>query len=248
MTNTEDQERDSPYLHNKFALEFERKGKMREAEKELKLAVQAADGLPMSEYLENFLEELEKYRKSPQYEVSPGIGLQQLKDSYHRLMVLPFMTRFQLASFYARNGGLPEAKDTIEQAYTIGFNEFIRNDPEVQKIASHADEFRSALHDVIGPENLPELFENLFDKLDRDHNGFVHESELRRAEFDISIGPEGHSMIRHLLYYYLEAEASSNDEWGVDINGISINDVRAFDKKKSASWRRLENASTDENL
>jgi len=245
MPTAEDQERDSPYLHNKLALEFERAGKLREAEKEFRLAVDAADHLPMSEYLDNFVGELEKYRRSPEYQVSPGVGVQQLKDSYHRLLVLPFMTRFQLASFYARNGGLPEAKDAIQQAYKVGFNEFIQHDPEVQKIASHAEEFRNALHDVIGPENLPELFENLFDKLDRDHNGFVHESELRRAEFDISIGPEGHRMIRHLLYYYLEVEASSNDEWGVDINGISKKDVRAFDKKQSAGWRRLTKSDND---
>jgi hypothetical protein len=246
MPGNNDQEIDSPYVHNKLALEYEGKGRMREAEAELKLAMKAADSLPLPEYLDNFLEELEKYRKSPQYEVSPGVGLDQLKSSYHRLLVLPFVTRFQLASFYARNGGLPEAKEAIDQAYQVGFHELIQHDPEVQKIAAHAEEFRSALHDVIGPEHLPELFENLFDKLDRDHNGFVHESELRRAQFDISIGPEGHSMIRHLLFYYLEAEAASNDEWGVDINGISKSDVRAFDKKKSAAWRRLQNASSDE--
>jgi hypothetical protein len=85
----------------------------------------------------------------------------------------------------------------------------------------------------------------LFDKLDRNHNGFVNESELRRAQFDISIGTEGQSMIRHLLYYYLDVEASSNDEWGVDINGISKNDVRAFEKKKSADWRRLTSSDNE---
>jgi tetratricopeptide (TPR) repeat protein len=245
-SNTDtDQPIDSPYLHNKLALGFESEKRLREAEQEYKKAIQAADALPMGDYLDNFVQELEKYRKSPQYEVSPGVGLQKLKESYHRLIVLPFMTRFQLASFYARNGGLQEAKEVMEQALALGIEEFVRQDSEVQKITARAEEFVRAVHDVMGPENLPDLFENLFDKLDSNHNGFVHESELRRAQFDISIGPDGQSMIRHLIYHYLDVEASSNDEWGVDINGISINDVRAFEEKKSGGWRRLTNPGND---
>jgi hypothetical protein len=236
---------DSPYEHNKLADESERAGKLRDAERELKLAIKAADALPISEYLGNFVDELNKYRKDPNYQTSPGVSLDQLKQAYRRLILVPFMTRFQLASFYARHGGIPESKEIIEQAFEMPMDDLVRKDPEVSQILERAEEFKKALHDVMGPDHLSELFTNLFDKLDQDKNGFVHESELRRAQFDISIGPEGQNMIRHLLYHYLDVEAASHDEWGVDILGISKKDVAAFEKKTGENWRRLKDSHNE---
>ena len=231
---------ESPYEHNKLAEEFERKGKLRDAENELKHAIRCADALPIAEYLGNFLDELHKYQNDPKYQTSPGVTLDQVKQAYRRLIMLPFMTRFQLASFYARHSGLPEAREIIDEAFELPMDDLVRKDPEVSQILERAKDFRKALEDVMGPEHLSELFQNLFDKLDQDHNGFVHESELRRAQFDISIGPEGQKMIRHLLYHYLDVEASSHDEWGVDILGISKKDIAVFERKTGEHWRRLK--------
>jgi len=233
---------DSPYEHNKLAEEYEHAGKLRDSERELKQAIKAADALPISEYLGNFVDELHKYQKDPNYQTSPGVSLDQLKQAYRRLILVPFMTRFQLASFYARHGGLPEAKEIIEQALEMPMDDLVRKDPEVSKILERAEEFKKAVSDVMGPDHLSELFENLFDKLDQDKNGFVHESELRRAQFDITIGPEGQKLIRHLLYHYLDVEKASHDEWGIDILGISKKDVANFERSTGEHWRRLKDS------
>jgi len=229
----------TPQSLTKLALALEGQKDIRGAEGHFREAVASADGLPIQDYVDDFLEELKNYHELPGYSVSPGVDAQELKSTYHKVLILPFATRFQLAAFYARNGAFPEAKEAIEDALHTGIEPLIRQDPSVNDLIERATEFLRTIDDVIGPENLSKVVATYFKKIDVDKNGFLHEDELRRAQFDLSIDSEGQKMIRHLLYHYLEVEASSHDEWGVDISGISHLDVQTFEQKRKRSWKRL---------
>jgi hypothetical protein len=152
---------------------------------------------------------------------------------------LPFVTRFQLAAFYARHGALPEAAEIIDEALTHGIDELVILDDEVLKLITRAQEFQNVVHDAIGPDKVSRTFEQYFDRMDADKNGFIHEDELKKAQLDIGIDSEGQKMIRHLLYHYLDAEAASHDEWGIDISGLSKQDVRNFEQNRNKTWKRL---------
>lgn len=234
-----DYDLDNPYTHSKTANELESKQDIRGAENEFKVAVVAADQLPYAIYRKDFLGELKNYERSDKYEVYSGIGVAELRDAYRKLLVLPFVTRFQLAAFYARHGAFPEAKEVIDRAFEIGVDELIFRDDEILKVLRRAQEFRDVVADTIGPTKVAQTFEQYFERMDVDENGFVHEDELRKAQLDIGIDSEGQKMIRHLLHHYLEVEASSKDEWGIDISGLSKKDVRSFEQKRNKTWKRL---------
>jgi len=230
---------DSPYIHNNTANEFESRQDIRGAEFEFKAAVIAADKLPYVLYRKDFLSELGKYELSETYEAYPGISADELRQAYHKLLVLPFVTRFQLAAFYARHSAFPEAVEVIEQAFKIGIDDLVVKDDDIIKLLKRAQDFHRIVTDIIGPKKLSKTFEENFDRMDLDKDGFIHEDELKKAQLDIGIDSEGQKMIRHLLYHYLEAEASSHDEWVMDVSGLSRKDVKKFEERRNKTWKRL---------
>ncbi len=230
---------DDPYAHMKVSREMKKVGNLRAAESALRSAVVAADQLPHAEYKRDLLLECKKYLADSEYQSRPGVTLPDLKTAYHSVLSLPVSARLELASFYAQHGAMPEARDLCNEALTIGVDDLISDDIKINDMLNRGRELQARLNDVLGPDELQNLVSENFDKIDTDKDGFLHESELRRAQFDLTITPAGQEMIRHLLYHYLEIERSSSDEWGLDINGISTRDVDAFEKKQRSSWKRM---------
>ncbi|MCC6979403.1 MAG: hypothetical protein IT343_13855 [Candidatus Melainabacteria bacterium] len=231
----------NPYTHSNKAKKLELKKNLQEAEEEYRKAVQAADSLPHDEYMRDFNTALDRMRNgvSQSNKHLPEEALTELIAAYRELLSLPFLTRTQLAGFYARHNALPEAKEVIEQALAIEAQSKGRagNNPEAERRAA---ELLKNIGDILGPNNAEELFLAYFDKLDVNKNGFVDEQELKRAQLDISVPPEAQSMIRYLLYHYFAVEKASNDEFGEEISGISKSDVRKFQKSTKANWKRLK--------
>lgn len=231
----------NPYNHSNKAKELELKKNLQEAEAEYRMAVQAADSLPHDEYMRDFSIALDRMRNgvSPANKHLPEEALPELIDAYRELLALPFLTRTQLAGFYARHNALPEAKEIIEQGLAIEANSMghAGNHPEIER---RAGELLRNITDILGPVNAEELFLSYFDKLDVNKNGFIDEVELKRAQLDLTIPPEAQSMIRYLLYHYFAVEKASNDEFGEEISGISKSDVRNFQKSAKSNWKRLK--------
>lgn len=231
----------NPYTHSNRAKQLELKKNLQEAEEEYRKAVQAADSLPHDEYMRDFNTALDRKRNgvSESNKYLPEEALTELIAAYRELLSLPFLTRTQLAGFYARHNALPEAKEVIEQALAIEAQTKGRagNNAEAERRAA---ELLKNIGDILGPANAEELFLAYFDKLDVNKNGFIDEQELKRAQLDISVPPEAQSMIRYLLYHYFAVEKASNDEFGEEISGISKNDVRKFQKSIKANWKRLK--------
>ena len=231
----------NPYTHSNQAKQLELKKNLQEAEEEYRKAVQAADSLPHDEYMRDFNTALDRMRNgvSESNKHLPEEALTELIAAYRELLSLPFLTRTQLAGFYARHNALPEAKEVIEQALAIEAQTKGRagNNAEAERRAA---ELLKNIGDILGPANAEELFLSYFDRLDVNKNGFIDEQELKRAQLDISVPPEAQSMIRYLLYHYFAVEKASNDEFGEEISGISKNDVRKFQKSTKANWKRLK--------
>ncbi|HNB23553.1 MAG TPA: hypothetical protein PKZ32_14115 [Candidatus Melainabacteria bacterium] len=231
----------NPYVHSNKAKELELKKDLQSAESEYRRAVQAADSLPHEEYKRDFNTALDRMRngESPQNKHLPEEAIPELLAAYRELLALPFLTRTQLAGFYARHNALPEAKEIIEQALAIEAESLghAGNHPEEER---RANELLRTLTDILGPANAEELFLAHFDKLDVNKNGFIDEAELKRAQLDLTVAPEAQSMIRYLLYHYFAIEKASNDEFGEEISGISKADVRNFQKSAKSNWKRLK--------
>ncbi len=229
-----------PHTHLTRAFTLEEEGDLRAAETELKKAVAVADALPLPTYKSDYEKELGQYSSDPKYESLPGVGVDELHQTYQNLLSFPFCMRMQLAGFYARNGALPEAAEVCAQAFEVGLDPSVQNSPRLSDMVRRARELQSTIHDILGPENLVAAAERHFEQLDADGDGFIHERELRQALFNLNIDSEGQTLIRHLLFHYFEIEASSNDELGVDINGITRKDLQKFQKQKNSEWRRLK--------
>lgn len=231
----------NPYIHSNNGKQLELKKNLQEAEEEYRKAVQAADSLPLDEYMRDFNTALDRMRNgvSESNKHLPEEAIPELVAAYRELLSLPFLTRTQLAGFYARHNALPEAKEVIEQALAIEAQTKGRagNNPEAERRAA---ELLKNIGDILGPANAEELFLAYFDTLDVNKNGFIDEKELKRAQLDISIPPEAQSMIRYLLYHYFAVEKASNDEFGEEISGLSKADVRKFQKNTKANWKRLK--------
>lgn len=231
---------DDPYVFLKNANKQEEDGDLRAAESGYRAAIAAADALPLDQYKRDYETELAKYAASPTYESQPGVSVADVRQAYNHLLALPFCMRLQLAGFYARHEAFPEANDVCEQAFEVGVGLLVKNDDKYHEILKRGVELRDAIRDVIGPENLIGVTERHFKKLDLDGDGFLHETELRSALFDLSVDSEAQELVRHLLYHYFEAESASNDEFGLDINGISKADIKKFQQKKNSQWRGLK--------
>lgn len=236
---------DNPYRHSKEAQELELAGNLRAAERAFIAAVNAADQLPLSEYKQHFESRLAEKQIVEQACSDFGQNvatptIEGIEKAYHELLSLPFLTRIQLAGFYARNNAIPEAKEVCDEAFEIGIDPLVSDSLPIKKLISRATDLQNHLADVIGPADAERIFNANFDKLDVDHDGFVHESELRRAQLDISIDEEAQTLIRYLLYHYLDIEKASNDELGIDINGISRKDIQNYQRDANSQWKRIK--------
>lgn len=232
----------NPYKHSNAAKHAELKGNLRDAERSYKLAIEAADALPLEEYSRDFkaVRDRLNHGESEENEYLAGADLPELVMAYRELLSLPFLTRSQLAGFYARQNALPEAKELIEEALKVEVDRHAK-DEDFENIRERVKELQRNVSDTLGPRNAEELFLYYFDKLDIDKNGFVDEAELKRAQFDLSIEPEAQSLIRYLLQHYLDIEKANQDEILIDISGISRADVQKYQAKSLASWKRLNN-------
>ncbi|HEY9784210.1 MAG TPA: EF-hand domain-containing protein [Candidatus Obscuribacterales bacterium] len=231
----------NPYNHSNAAKKYESKQNFRAAEKEYRRAVETADELPLSEYRRHFEAALsaaagnEDWRKHLEID-----DVESLKKAYRELLSLPFLTRIQLAGFYARHGAVPEAREILEEALSIGIDPLLADDVELRAMEKRAKDLHRDVKDILGPENAESLFLKYFDRLDTDKNGFVDREELRRAQMDLALDAEAQEMVRYLLYHYYDVEAASNDEFGMEISGITKADVRNFQKQAKSGWKRMK--------
>jgi hypothetical protein len=230
----------NPYEHIQAARLAESEGNMRRAESQWKAAIIAADSLPMIEYKRNFREELVRYAFDPSYQSRPGVTEKKLRDVYADLFALPFTTRMHLATFYGRNGALPEAKEACDQAFAYGMDALSKEHSTQYDFFKRAEIIRDNLSKHVGPDDLRATTESYFAQLDLDGDGFLHEEELRQAQFNLTLPADCHHVVRYLLDHYHEVEAAYADEWGImDIKGISRRDVKEHEAKKNSTWKRM---------
>ncbi|HEY9731220.1 MAG TPA: hypothetical protein V6C89_04875 [Drouetiella sp.] len=239
---------DNPYKHSQLAQQHESASDFRHAEQEFKAAVRAADALPIAEYKLHFQSNLAQQHAGEQSAKS-GDGSQnvaskeQIESAYHELIALPFLTRIQLAGFYARHEAIPEAKDICDDAFRIGLDPLVKDNVAIKSMFERAVDLQRHLADILGPEDVEKIFVKNFDKLDINKDGFVDEAELKRAQLDITIGADAQQVIRYLLHNYLDVEKASNDEWGLEISGITKADVHNYEGNSSARWKRMKKKS-----
>jgi hypothetical protein len=218
----------NPYAHMRLARQREQEQNLRGAELEFKSAVRSADGLPLEEYRQALKLELKGYQSDKNYQAQPGVTEAALRQAFSEVLSLPFIARIELASFYARHGAYADAQEACEQSFTALSNGVCTEDQRVNEFYRRAILLRQTLADKVGPDEMEKLFAENFKKLDTDGNGYVHHSELERAQFDLTLSPECQLLIRHLLGRYFDVEAAHNDEWGIDIKGISLRDMQAY--------------------
>jgi hypothetical protein len=238
---------DNPYKHSELAQKAEIAGDFRKAETEFKLAVNAADALPLAEYKMHFQSNLAQVyaikHAAENFETDQKVtSLESIEHAYHELLALPFLTRIQLSGFYARNEAIPEAKEACDDAFQVGLDSLVDENVAIQAMVKRAEDLQRHLADIVGPEGVEKIFLETFDKLDINKDGFVNEAELKRAQLDITIGVEAQQVIRYLLHNYFAVEKANHDELGMDISGITKADVRKFESKSAARWKRMKKA------
>lgn len=228
---------ENPYEFARKARELETAGDIRTAESQYKAVVWAADALPLDEYREHY----RINRASDGLSKDLKVSQDQIDQAYIQLLALPFLSRLQLAGFYARNGAPAEAQDVLKYAFKVGLDPLIKDVAAIKELELRAQHLMRDVGDIVGPSDAEERFRNLFSHLDIDKDGYVSQEELRAAQLDITVDSEGQELIRYLLFHYYDVEQASKDELpiGIDIRGISTNDVRNFQKRSKASWKRM---------
>ena len=93
---------------------------------------------------------------------------------------------------------------------------------------------------MLDREDVEVIFNATFDRLDINRDGFVDDQELKRAQLDITIGAEAQQVIRYLLHNYHDVEKASNDEFGMEISGITKADVHKYERKSGERWKRMK--------
>ncbi len=245
---TDNLEVDNPYKHSQLAQQSELAADFRKAESEFKAAIRAADALPLAEYKSHFQSNLAQEHvvkhAAENFESNQNVAsLESIESAYHELLALPFLTRMQLAGFYARHEAIPEAKDACDDAFRAGLDGLVQDNPSIKSMYRRAEDLQRHLSDILGPDNVEKIFNTSFDKLDVNKDGFVDEAELKRAQLDIAIGAEAQQVIRYLLHNYLEVEKASNDEFGLEISGITKADVHNYEGDSAARWKRMKKKS-----
>lgn len=238
---TDNSDLDNPYTHSKLAQELELAKDFRRAEHEFKSAVRAADALPLAEYKLHFQCKIAHDQMTKNVPAGQRAAtIESVESAYRELLALPFLTRIQLAGFYARNEAIPEAKEVCDDAFRVGIDEVARMSAGIDASCRRAEDLQRHLSDILGPENVEKIFLSNFDKLDINKDGFVDEAELKRAQLDITIGADAQQVIRYLLHNYLAVEKASNDEIGLEISGITKSDVHNYETKTAARWKRMK--------
>jgi hypothetical protein len=236
---------DNPYQHTKLAQQFELSGDFRHAEARYKKAIVAADGLPLADYkihLQTNVAQDHVIKQAAEcFDKTDNVAsLEDVENAYHELISLPFLTRLQLAGFYARHQAIPEAKDACEEAFRVGLDPIVKDNRSVLEMHDRATALKQHLADILGPEHVEQIFIKSFDKLDVNRDGFVDDHELKRAQLDLSLDASTQQVIRYLLHNYFEVEKASNDEFGMEISGITKADVHNYERKTGAKWKRME--------
>jgi hypothetical protein len=236
---------DNPYEHTKLAQQYELAGDFRHAEIRYKKAIFASDALPLDEYrvhLQTNIAHAHVVKQAAEtFDHTHDVAtMQQVEDAYHELLALPFLTRLQLAGFYARHKAIPEAKDACEEAFRVGLDPIVSGDDAVNEMHERAVALKQHLSDILGPEHVEQTFLRNFDKLDVNRDGFVDEDELKRAQLDLSFDANTQQVIRYLLHNYVDVEKASNDEFGMEISGITKADVHNFERKATSKWKRMD--------
>jgi hypothetical protein len=236
---------DNPYTYSQQAKERELAGDFRQAEELYWQSIQAADKLPLDQYREHFVSKQAHsaimHHASEVYDGKTPLvnNLDQVDRAYQELLALPFLMRVQLAGFYARHEALPEAHRLLQQAFNIEMPDAGPDNPDLHAMQIRARDLMRDIENIIGPADVEPVFLKIFDKLDVDKDGFVNEAELKRAQLDLSIDAHGQQVIRYLLYHYFKVEQASNDEFGMDISGVSKADVHNFQKEANQRWKRM---------
>jgi hypothetical protein len=234
---------EDPYEYSKAAQKHENSGNRTDAELAFKKAIKAADALPMDEYKEHLrvvTRELKGESGGESGLSDQALDLEAVTGAYHELLSMPFLTRIQLAGFYARNNKLKEARQICNEAIDRGLDAETLRTPAVAIMDQRAAQLHHALNDVMGPDNAEQIFAELFSKLDANHDNFVDEEELRRALLDIEIDEDGHALVRFLLHNYENVMQSSKDQlWFADYLGISKADLKNYQKKQQSAgqWK-----------
>lgn len=228
---------DDPFEYCKAAQKHENSGNSAEAEIAFKKAIKAADKLPMDEYKEHLRVVTKELRGDSDEEQS--LDLEAVTGAYHELLAMPFLTRIQLAGYYARHNKLNEARQICNEAFERGLDAETLHTPVVAIMDQRAAQLHQVLNDMMGPENAERIFAELFDRLDTNHDNFVDEEELRRALLDIEIDDEGHALVRFLLHNYENVMQSNRDQmWFQDYLGISRADLQSYQKKQRSVIQR----------
>jgi hypothetical protein len=229
----------NPYAHMTRARALEEAENLRGAETEWRSAVRSADSLPLVEYKKTLQVELLHYQVDPAYESQPGVSEASVRHAYSEVLSLPFITRLELASFYARYCDYAEANQVCEESFAVLPESECLKDPRVNELYQRGQLMKQSLEQAVGDPEMERIFAENFSKLDRDGNGYVHHSELEQAQFDLTLSQECQMLIRHLLARYFQVEAAHNDEVGIDIKGISQRDMKAYATRSNASWKKL---------
>lgn len=232
-----------PYDYSKAAQKCETSGDKDGAERAFKKAIKAADALPMDEYREHLRIVTREIKKdSPSGLTDEGdaaLDLEAVTNAYHELLSMPFLTRIQLAGFYARYGQYMQAREVCNEAFELGVEAETLRSPSVAVMEQRACQLYNALNDIMGPQDAERIFNDLFEKLDANRDNFVDQDELRRGLLDIDIDEEGHGLVRFLLHNYESVMQASRDQlWFADYLGISKADLKNYQKKQKARWQR----------
>ena len=231
---------DDPFEHSRQAQKHEIAGDKTAAEIAFKKAIKASDALPIDEYRDNLKVVTSELRKNGTSEIlEEALDLEAVTNAYHELISMPFLTRIQLAGFYARNGNCADARTYCHAAFDIGLDAEALRCPTVAITEQRACQLNNALSDILGPEDAERIFNELFAKLDTNHDDYVDEAELRRALLDIEIDEEGHALVRFLLHNYEQVMQSARDQiWFADYLGISKADLQNYQKKQDKHIRK----------
>ena len=231
---------EDPYELIRKARTLEARKQFDEAEQCLRKAVTQADQLPLSDYKSNMKTilaaakaDIDGRNQNKTASMELDLELETVVSAYHDLLTIPFRTRLELTSFYIRREDFGQAQQAIEDACNTGIDPECLVAEPIKELDQRARDLRRDLQTLSGPEDAAELFNELFERLDTNNDGFVDEQELQRAKLDLSIDNRGQCLIRYLLLNYESVMKASPDEFLWDWKGISRLDVELFEKERA---------------
>ncbi len=228
---------EDPFELIRTAREQESTGQFSLAQRSLKLAIGAADKLPLDDYRANLVQiesQLQGNAKKTK-SMCEGLEFETVRKAYHELLSIRFLTRVELAKLFVRQQKLKDALKALEDAFTCPVERDCLATGSVLELEERARELRRDLETICGPRQADEIFDDLFHKLDKNNDGFIDKTELRAAKLDLSIDSKGQALIRYLLHHYDEVMKSSIDEFLGEWSGITKEDVKQFQQNRAES-------------